>query len=165
MISIERITRENVAAFKAIRLCALQDSPFAFGSTYERESQFPEAEWLRRAENWNGVRGAGFLAMDENMACGIAGTFLDENDPTQASLISMWTAPTHRMHGVGKLLVRAAENWARQAGARTMRLMVTAHNPSAQLFYQRLGFSFTGVQEPWPNDPALFEFEMARGIL
>jgi ribosomal protein S18 acetylase RimI-like enzyme len=165
MISIVPITRQNFLVFKSVRLRALQDSPFAFGSTYARESEFPDDEWLRRAENWNGVTGAGFLAIDENEACGIVGSFLHERDRTQAHLVSMWTAPTHRRMGVGDLLVRTAENWARSAGAKTMSLMVTSHNPSAQLFYERLGFKLTGAIEPWPNDPAFFEHEMSRQIL
>ncbi len=165
MISIVPITARNFLVFKAVRLRALQDSPFAFGSTYAGEAEFTDDEWLRRAENWNGVKGAGFLAMDENEACGIVGSFLDESDRTQARLVSMWTAPTHRMLGVGALLVRAAEEWARGAGANTMSLMVTSTNPSAQLFYERLGFAFTGFQQPWPNDPAVFEHEMSRRLL
>ena len=165
MISIEPVTAQNVQVFKAVRLRALQDSPFAFGSTYARESQLSDDEWLRRAENWNGVKGAGFLAIDEKQACGLAGSFLDEKDPARARLVSMWIAPTHRMRGVGALLVRAAEDWARQAGAANMHLMVTSHNPSAQSFYQRLDFTFTGLREPWPNDPAFFEFEMSRSIV
>jgi GNAT superfamily N-acetyltransferase len=164
MISIERITPQNVQIFKTVRLRALQDSPFAFGSTYAHEFQFSDDEWRRRAENWNVVTGAGFLAMDEDTACGIAGAFLDEKDPTQARLVSMWTAPTHRMRGVGALLIRAAENWARGVGATTMRLMVTSHNPAARLFYEKLNFAFTGVREPWPNDPAHFELEMSRPL-
>jgi ribosomal protein S18 acetylase RimI-like enzyme len=165
MISIVPITAQNFLVFKAVRLRALQDSPFAFGSTYAREAEFTDDEWRRRAENWNGVMGAGFLAMDENEACGIVGSFLEAMDRTQARLVSMWTAPTHRMRGVGALLVRAAENWARGAGANTMSLMVTSNNQPAQLFYERLGFAFTGVREPWPNDPAFFEHEMSRRIL
>jgi GNAT superfamily N-acetyltransferase len=165
MISIVPITVQNFLVFKAVRLQALQDSPFAFGSTYARESEFTDDEWLRRAENWNGVTGAGFLALDENMACGIVGSFLEEKDPSQARLVSMWTAPSHRKLGVGALLIRAAENWARGAGANTMSLMVTSNNPSAQLFYARLGFAFTGFRQPWPNDPEVLEHEMSRRLL
>jgi GNAT superfamily N-acetyltransferase len=165
MISIVPITGRNFLVFKAVRLRALQDSPFAFGSTYARESEFPDEEWLKRVENWNGVTGAGFLAIDENETCGIVGSFLDERDRTQAHLVSMWTAPTHRRLGVGALLVNAAENWARGAGAKTMSLMVTSHNPSAQVFYERLGFLLTGATEPWPNDPSFFEREMSLRLL
>jgi GNAT superfamily N-acetyltransferase len=165
MISIVPITARNFLVFKAVRLQALLDSPFAFGSTYARESEFPDDEWFRRAENWNGATGAGFLAIDESGACGIVGSFLEESNRTQARLVSMWTAPTHRRLGAGALLVSAAENWARGAGAKTMSLMVTSHNPSAQLFYERLGYAFTGFQQPWPNDPEIFEREMSRRLL
>ena len=96
MIVIEPITPHNLAVFKYVRLRALQEAPYAFGSTYAREVQFDRAEWARRVERWNGERGVGFLAMDGAIACGIAGSLLDENDPTRAQLVSMWTAPTHR---------------------------------------------------------------------
>src|SRR5436305_12466252 len=67
-----------------------------------------------------------FLAMDRDIACGIAGSFLDENDPTRAYLISMWTAPTHRQRGIGRLLVKEVLNWARSRNARILQLMVRA---------------------------------------
>src|SRR2546429_7140384 len=72
-----------------------------------------------------------FLAMDRDIACGIAGSFLDENDPTRAYLISMWTAPTHRQRGIGRLLVKEVLNWARSRNARILQLMVTSHNEPA----------------------------------
>jgi GNAT superfamily N-acetyltransferase len=165
MISIVPITARNFLVFKAVRLQALQDSPYAFCSTYARESEFTDEEWIRRAENWNGARGAGFLATDENGPCGIVGSFLDERDATQARLVSMWTAPTHRTLGVGTLLVRAAESWARDAGANTMTLMVTSNNQSAKSFYEKIGYASTGVQLPHSTDPAEFEHEMSRRIL
>ena len=62
---LEQISTNNVLAFKTVRLWALQDSPGAFGSTFARESQFPDAEWLRRAANMNGEKRVGYLAMDE----------------------------------------------------------------------------------------------------
>lgn len=96
MISIAPITLLNALVFKAVRLRALQDAPHAFGSTYARESQFPDSEWLSRAERMNGERGVGFLATDGETPCGIVGSFLDQNDPTRAQLVGMWTAPTHR---------------------------------------------------------------------
>src|ERR1700750_363750 len=96
MVTIEPITIQNVSIFKDVRLRALQDTPSAFGSTYARESHLTDAEWIERAVRWNGEKGIGFLAVDDGAACGIAGSFLDENDATRALLISMWTSPTHR---------------------------------------------------------------------
>jgi ribosomal protein S18 acetylase RimI-like enzyme len=89
--------------------------------------------------------------MDEDTACGIAGSFLDQNDATRAHLISMWTAPMHRQRGVGHLLVNGVLNWARGRNARILLLMVTSNNEPAICFYQRLGFARTGRTEPYPK--------------
>jgi len=75
-IAIEPITTANMLLFKDVRLRALQDTPYAFGSTYAKESQFTELEWIKRVERWNGESGTGFLAMDQGTACGIAGSLL-----------------------------------------------------------------------------------------
>jgi ribosomal protein S18 acetylase RimI-like enzyme len=163
-IAIEPITPLNAFVFKAVRLRALQDAPHAFGSTYAKESQLTDADWIQRVERWNGESGAGFLAMDQGIACGIAGSFLDQNDATRAQLIAMWTAPTHRQRGVGRLLVNAVLNWALRRNASMLQLMVTSINEPAIGFYERLGFTRTGRTEPYPNDPTVIEYEMSRPI-
>jgi len=164
LIVIEPITQHNLAVFKDVRLRALQEAPYAFGSTYAREVQFDHAEWARRVERWNGERGAGFLAMDGAAACGIAGSLLDEDHPTRAQLVSMWTAPTHRQLGIGRLLVDAVLDWARTRNVRTLLLMVTSNNDTAIRFYERLAFTKTGRAEPYPNDASVFEVEMSQPI-
>jgi len=164
MITIVPITPQNVFTFKAVRLRALQDTPHAFGATYANESQLTDAEWIQRTERWSGEKGIGFLAIDGDAACGIAGSFLEQDDATRAKLISMWTAPTHRRRGVGQLLVNEVLNWARSRNARTLLLMVTSHNEPAIRFYEHLGFTRTGRTQPYPNDPAVLEYEMFRPI-
>jgi ribosomal protein S18 acetylase RimI-like enzyme len=162
VIVIKPVTPMNAFIFKAIRLGALLDAPHAFGSTYGKESQFPDSEWLARVERMSGERGAGFLAMDGETACGIAGSFLDQNDSTRAQLVSMWTAPTHRQRGIGRLLVTEVLNWAHRRNACTLLLMVTSNNEPAICFYERLGFTRTGRTEPYPNDATVLEYEMSR---
>lgn len=164
LIVIEPITPRNAFVFKAVRLHALQDTPHAFGSTYARESEFRDSEWQSRVERMNGEKGAGFLAMDGETPCGIAGSFLDQNDPSQAQLISMWTAPTHRQRGIGRLLVNAVVNWARQRNVRTLLLMVTSNNEPAIRFYEHLKFTRTGRTASYPNNPDIVEYEMSRPI-
>jgi ribosomal protein S18 acetylase RimI-like enzyme len=181
LIVIEPITAANLFAFKDVRLRALQDSPSAFSSTYARESEFTDSDWIERINNWNGERGIGFLAIDKrvesvksdesvgNIACGIAGGLLDPEPPAssnvpQPKLVSMWTAPTHRRSGVGELLVNQVIAWARQRGARELKLMVTSRNEPAIRFYEKLGFTRTGRTEPYPNDATMSEYEMARTI-
>jgi len=162
MIAIRSITPQDAMLFKAVRLRALQDSPSAFGSTYAKESQLSDAEWLNRATNWNGESRIMFVALDGNEACGIAGSYTDPHDATRAQLISMWTAPTHRQRGIGRLLINEVLTWARQRNVRILQLMVTSSNERAIRFYDSLGFSRTGHTEPYPNDPALIEYEMSR---
>ena len=164
MTVLQPITSANASAFKTVRLQALQDSPGAFSSTYARESQFTEEDWNQRIRNWNGERGVGYLALDGETHCGIAGSILDIHDPSTAQLISMWVAPSQRRSRVGKALVEAVFAWAKERSARRLRLMVTSNNPTAIAFYTRLGFTMTGKTEPYPNDASVFEYEMAKLI-
>jgi len=162
MIRIDPITPANTHLFRQIRLRALQESPTAFCSTYARESAFDDGEWTRRVERWGGEQGIGFLAMDADQPCGVAGGLVQPGN--QAQLVSMWTAPEYRRQRVGRLLVEAVAAWAADHGFHLLTLMVTSKNEPAIRFYESLGFSRTGSSEPYPNDPALTEWEMARRV-
>jgi ribosomal protein S18 acetylase RimI-like enzyme len=164
MIVLKPITLADVASFKTIRLCALQDTPLAFGSTYAKELQFSDADWQKRVDHWNGDNAAAYLAWDGVHPCGIVGCHLRPGDPTVAHLVSMWVAPTHRRRGVGQLLVNRIIDWARSRNAHSLSLMVTSSNDPAIRFYFQLGFAKTGRTEPYPNDASLVEYEMIRSI-
>ncbi len=164
MTVLYRITPERASHYKAVRLQALLDTPNAFGSTYARESQFTEEEWGKRAANLHGERAVGYLAFDGDQYCGIVGCFLHEDDPLKADLVSMWVAPNYRRLGVGRLLIDAVQSWAGDRGVKTLLLMVTSCNQEAMEFYRCIGFSMTGRTEPYPNDPALIEYEMSRQL-
>jgi len=164
MINLEPISTGNALLFRAVRLRALQDAPSAFGSTYAKEVLLTDAEWVKRAAQWSSDRSVGFLAVDRGAACGIAGGLLDDEDGARAHLISMWTSPVHRQRGIGRLLVDGILWWAHARRTHTLQLTVVSSNEAAMMFYQRLGFVRTGRTEPYPNDPALIEHEMARAI-
>src|SRR4051812_40431039 len=139
MIVLEPLTPAKAMFFKAIRLRALQDTPTAFGSTYAKEAQLTDTDWLERAIQWSsGERSIIFLAMDGDDPCGISGACLDPDNVTQAQLISMWTDPSHRQRGIGRRLVDAVLVWARSHKVRTLKLLVTSNNEDAMLFYNRL---------------------------
>jgi ribosomal protein S18 acetylase RimI-like enzyme len=163
MPTLHPITPILASQYKAVRLRALHDTPSAFGSTYARESRFTETEWQQRAANLCTPRSIGYLAHEDDY-CGIAVSFLKEQNPRQAELMSMWVSPDQRRTGTGRLLVDAIESWARSSGALTFQLMVTNTNLAAISFYQRLGFTPTGRTEPYPNDPTLIEYEMSKPL-
>jgi ribosomal protein S18 acetylase RimI-like enzyme len=165
MPTLHQIAPSLASIYKSVRLRALQDTPSAFGSTYAREVQFSDTDWQQRAANLCTPRSIGYLAREEDDYCGIAASFLNEKNPQHAELVSMWVAPGHRRTGAGRLLVDAIESWARNTGAHTFQLMVTNTNLAAISFYERLGFIKTGRTEPYPNDPALIEYEMSKTLI
>jgi ribosomal protein S18 acetylase RimI-like enzyme len=162
MPTLVPITRELAGIYKQVRLRALQDSPLAFGSTYARESLLTDEDWLNRTLGLDGEKKIGFLAMDADEPCGLVACFRDETDPSLAHAISMWVAASHRGTGVSASLIDAIRVWAKSRGVAALKLMVTSKNDRAIAFYERYGFVKTGRTEPYPNNPALFEFEMVR---
>ena len=164
MVTLHQITPPLATSYKAVRLRALQDTPSAFGSTYARESQFSDDDWQQRAANLCTPRSVGYLAHDHDGYCGIAVSFLNEQNPQHAELMSMWVAPEQRRSNTGRLLVDAIEVWARSTGAHTLQLMVTSKNLAAIAFYERLGFTPTGRTEPYPPNPTLIQFEMSKSL-
>ena len=164
MIVLELITPQNAPLFKDVRLGALQDTPTAFSSTYAEEAKLTDADWVKRAAQWNSGKSVGYLAIDAGIACGIASGLLDSDEATRANLFSMWVAPTHRRLGIGRKLVDAIIDWARARSAHALLLLVTSNNQGAIKFYQQLGFMLTGRTEPYRNDPSLLNYEMRRFI-
>ena len=164
MITIEQLSPSLAMTLKDVRLRALQDTPSAFGSTYAKESRLPDEEWLVRANTWNGERSVGFIAMQDGAPCGVVAGKVDMDDPQTAHVLSMWVAPEQRRTGLGGRLLSAVQLWARDLGVPRLRLMVTNNNSTAINFYQRWGFMLTGKTEPYPNDPALFEYEMIKSL-
>jgi ribosomal protein S18 acetylase RimI-like enzyme len=160
MITLERIAPHNALVFKMVRLRALQGDPTSFGSTYAKESQLSDNEWLKRSLRWSSDGFIAYLAFDGENACGLVACYADEQDPKRAHVISMWVDPTWRRAGVGTALIGGVQSWASSRKMRELVLMVTHVNTGAIGFYERLGFCRTGRTEPYPNDPAITECEM-----
>jgi ribosomal protein S18 acetylase RimI-like enzyme len=161
LIVIERITPQTALVFKDVRLRALRDAPTAFSSTYAKESELTDEEWMKRSVRWSSNGSAMFLAMDGAVGCGIVGAY-EEEQATHAHVISMWVAPEFRRAGVGKALIDAVVEWAASRSKPELKLMVTSVNPGAIAFYESLGFRKTGNTAVYPNDAAITEYEMVR---
>jgi ribosomal protein S18 acetylase RimI-like enzyme len=164
MATVERLSSHLAMQLKQVRLTALKDAPSAFGSTYAREFQLSDEDWIRLASAWNSGRSAFYIAMDEGAPCGMIAGKCDENAPQCAWVLSMWVAPVHRRSSLGTRLVAEVQRWAQTLGISQLRLMVTSNNSSAQAFYERNGFVRTGLTQSYENDPALFEYEMSKSI-
>lgn len=155
MVDVRRLDPASWTVYREVRLAALAESPGAFGTTLEQASRRTEEEW--RACLYDRVN---FVAFDVDrpvgLVSGIAGP-----EPHLAELISMWVDPRHRRQSVGERLVREVAAWALDLGCRELRLGVVDDNGGARAFYERLGFTSTGVTYPYPNDPRRWELELA----
>ena len=58
MVEIREVTPADWEVMREIRLAALQEAPYAFGSTYAREASFTQEQWLARLHD----RAATYLA-------------------------------------------------------------------------------------------------------
>jgi GNAT superfamily N-acetyltransferase len=105
-----------------------------------------------------------FFAELDGHIVGLVGGFTDAAAPGAVELVSMWTAPTARRTGTGRLLMQAVLDWAASAGASEVGLWVTRGNEPAQRLYEAMGFTETGDFQPLPSDPCRDETRMSRRV-
>ena len=164
-IVVRRVEATDVETYKRLRLAALADSPSAFGSTFERESDLTDDDWATRARgSASGSDRAMFFACDGQDVVGLAGGYREEAAPSDVELISMWTSPAVRRRGAGRLLVAAVVDWAIATGADHVHLWVTSGNEPAQALYEAMGFVATGDVQPLPSDPCRDEVRMSLAV-
>ncbi len=147
--------------YRDLRLRALRDSPDAFGSTYAAEAALPDAWWQARLSSAS-TSGADLplLALVDGDHAGLAWVQLAPEASQIANLYQMWVAPEFRGHGVGRMLLEAAADWARSAGATELRLGVTIGDSPAFRLYSRAGFLPIGPPAPLRRDSPLLAQDM-----
>jgi len=159
MVMVREVKADEWELVRDVRLAALHEAPYAFGSSYAREALFTEEQWRGRFSS----RSVTFLAElpDGAEPVGLAGVYEDDG---MADLVSMWVRPTARGLGVGAALVTAAADWAKARDHDTLYLWVTESNEAARRLYERCGFTATGDTQPLPSDLALQEIRMRRAL-
>ncbi|TDC37408.1 GNAT family N-acetyltransferase [Micromonospora sp. 15K316] len=162
MIETLVLTEDDWKVWRDLRLAALTEAPYAFGSQL--------AQWQGdgdREERWRGrlaIAGSyNVVATLDGQPVGMAsGVPTDQSGVVE--LISMYVAPAGRGRGVGDHLLRAVEQWARQVGAETLRLAVVEGNTNASALYLRNGFHDTGELGDLMPDSVRRERIMAKRL-
>lgn len=140
MVVVKRVLPSDLEAWRDVRLRALREAPYAFGSTYEREVAFTDEDWLQRINNL-----ALFMAEVGDGIVGIIGGYRPSGQAeTVREVVSMWVDPSVRGSGVSAELVQAIKDWSIQEGAEQLSLWVAEGNDRALAFYERMGFELTG---------------------
>jgi ribosomal protein S18 acetylase RimI-like enzyme len=140
---MRQLTPADAAAYRDIRLAGLKDSPEAFGSTFDRENAQPLAwfcERLRNAQVFGAFRSTELL--------GIVGFRIHEGEKEshKGLLWGMYVRPEARKASVGRLLVEAVIEYARDR-VEVIQLSVVSGNESARRLYARLGFVEYGIEK------------------
>jgi len=162
-VEIRRLRAGEAGRFRELRLRALQDSPDAFGSWYEREAELAPESWERFAGGSERAQTEiVFVAEEDDAWLGMAGGYLREAAPDVAGLWGMWVAPDARRRMLASHLADAVAAWARARKALTLELSVTDRSEAAAALYERLGFVPTGETEPLASNPEIVKVSLSR---
>jgi ribosomal protein S18 acetylase RimI-like enzyme len=141
-----------------VRLAALQDAPYAFGSTWEREKERTEEDWRSAV-----VSRTRFVAEADGVVVGMASVG-EAGSSRAGSVTSFWVHPRARGKGVGDLLLLATIETARESGYDELLLWVVENNDHARGLYQRHEFKRTGATQHVRPGDARIEYEMSRKL-
>ena len=141
---------DDAAAYQALRLRGLQESPEAFGSTYAGEVNTPLPQIAERLARGAGGEDVVFGAWDdEGRLVGVAGMGRGTSLKTRhrAGIWGMYVAPEARGGGVGRALMDALIAHARSLhGLQRLTLGVTTINQPARALYHSVGFVTYGIE-------------------
>jgi ribosomal protein S18 acetylase RimI-like enzyme len=143
-LAVRRARHEDWPGVEAL-LREVDQLHAALAPAYFRTGARAEVEWRQllgdaTAAAWVTADGAratlGFLSLR---------IYETPHDPTmvprrRAHLETLVVAPRVRRRGIGRRLVAAASDWAREQGAVEMVLTTWTGNAAADAFYERLGY-------------------------
>ncbi len=118
------------------------------------EREQPTDPALRAGARFIGLRVGGDLA-----GC----VALQPLAPGVGEIKRMYVAPSHRGHGLGRTLLRAAEVFARRCGYATLRLETGDAQPEAVALYDSSGWSRIPGYGYWKDSPRSICFEKVLG--
>lgn len=153
---VRQLNATDAAAYRALRLTALQTEPDAFCSDYEIESKKPEL-FLEKCLRENSEVPFAYGAFADDQLVGIAGFAGDE-------LIQLYVAPDHRRHGLARELALAVATHA----FREVKLLlyinvaVVLHEKNALKFYETIGFETTRMDNYKHNGYAIQLLALSR---
>lgn len=160
-VEVVRVTEENWATYRDVRLAALIDSPRAFWTTYAQAAGRTDERWRDLVTSGPAI----WLAVRGEWPLGTVGLWHGPDQPEEVvALVGMWVATVARGSGVAELLVRTALRYAAAEGYARVVLDVADENGRAGAFYERLGFRPTGASGSMPWDPTVVERELALDL-
>jgi RimJ/RimL family protein N-acetyltransferase len=145
-IQLRRLAQDDAAAWREIRLEALQSTPSAFGSSYEEESVKDVAAFAEQIPpaNFPNVIVGAFL---DNQLIGNAGLFINQAIKLRhkGTLFGVFVRPEFRGRKIGQQLVREVLRYAAEQ-VEVVQASVVIENIAARQLYYDLGFRPFGFE-------------------
>ena len=161
--TVHRVTLDDTARMRALRLEMLADSPLAFLETLAAAAARPHEAYRQRITHAaQGGQLAQFVADPGGRLIGHAGGTALPGEPDATVVFAVYITPASRGGSVLAELVDTVAEWSIAAGRPELMLEVVVGNDRAVRAYERLGFEDTGVRVPHPVTPALTELQMRR---
>jgi len=141
MISVRRLRIGEGELYKQIRLASLQESPYAFSSTYASALKRSPESWSEQADNSaGGPDRATFIAFSGDSPIGLAALYRDKEGADTGEVLQVWVSPEYRGKGVAVSIMDALFRWARENGFRRVKAGINPGNIRAVRFYLKYGF-------------------------
>jgi ribosomal protein S18 acetylase RimI-like enzyme len=164
-MNIRTLSQDDWALYRSLRLQSLQDSPDSFGSSYESEAAYPDAEWISRLDRKDRAENALPLTAEwDGVPSGLAWGLIHDPESRTAHVYQMWVAPEARGMGIGHALLNHIIAWAQDAQLDSVVLSVTTTNPAAVALYLSSGFIPQGELQPLKVDSGLFTQVMVKAL-
>jgi RimJ/RimL family protein N-acetyltransferase len=150
--SIRRFLPEDVSAYRAIRLEALQMEPGMFGNSHATESSYEDRVWQARLEN---PLVACFGLYHAKTLIGLTSIVSDEEKPGEAYMTQSYIRKAYRGRGLSRMLYEARFAWAKEQGIQRFIIGHRESNLVSKAANQRYGFKYTHrVARVWPDGAA-----------
>lgn len=151
---VRRLAPSEWRLLREVRLRALADTPYAFGSTWEEEEARGDQSWITSvaALGW-------FVAVEAAEVTGLIAAIRRQKGDDH-HVVSTWVAPERRGAGTAHQLLAAVVAWALDHRASGLVLDVAENNPRARRFYEKVGFVATGASMPLRSHPGVTTHEM-----
>ena len=85
----------------------------------------------------------------------LLGSFHVQAEAGRLHLAMLAVAPASQGQGVGRFLLRAAEDYGVRHGCTVSKMLVLSARPELLAYYGRRGYRPTGATKPFPADPRL----------
>ncbi|MDP4528648.1 GNAT family N-acetyltransferase [Alkalimonas delamerensis] len=141
--------------YKQIRLASLQESPDAFGLTYQQALLLPDADWASLLNSTSDGALSLPLVVDMNQEMVALAWGLIPANKDVAHIYQMWVAPKARGKGIAIALLDELKAWALAKQCKSLQLSVTTTNSAAVGLYHRYGFQAASKQQALQPDSAL----------